>query len=125
MQVCASLPSSCANECLSVPDTNQYSQALISALPWEAEPVIYHPCSYLLLSESVTLAFLAVLVILNLVTSLWFGCTSVKGVFSLSRKPLMPIKTQKNDGRTLLTLNGGGLKPQLVFSFQVPLIFNF
>lgn len=51
-----SLPSISGNECLSVPDTNQYSKALISALPCEPEPVIYHRCSY----ESLTLAFLGV-----------------------------------------------------------------
>lgn len=121
------LTSISGNECLSVPDTNQYSKALISALPWEPELVIYHRCSYLLLCESVTLASLALLVTLNLVTWPWFGCTSVKvGVFfSLGGKPLKLIKTQEKDGRTLLTFKWGSLKPQLAFSFQVCLIFNF
>jgi len=92
------LASISGNERLCAPDADQYSEALISDLPSEPEQVIYHCCcSYLLVRESLTLAFAACFGYLK-------SCSTVCGLsvrawkgffFSSVKKRLALITTEK------------------------------
>lgn len=85
------LASISGNGCLCVPDTNQYSKPLISALPSEPEQVIYHCCcSYLLVHGSLTLAFAACFKCLK---SCYTGC----GPYKWERFSLLSKETTRAD----------------------------